>query len=144
VDQFGDMNNVPIHLVKFHMGPIIIWRIWNDCIMVVVDCLMGRMIKHYWLMMNLKRRFKIQSGMVFFLNHLGDKCRQRTRCNCWTLHHVCEHPCLNSHWRREFEFIMVVWSNILNLVWVPFQKLIIGSSSIWIMIMAMFVITSPH
>jgi hypothetical protein len=142
--SFGDVNNVPIRLVKFHSNPIIIWRIWNECIMVVMDYLMGRMIKHYWLTMNLERRFKIQSGMVIFLNHLRDRCCQRTRCNCWTLYHVCGHPCLNSHWQRQFQFIIVIWSNIRNLVWVPFQKIIIGSSSIHIMIMAMFVITSPH
>ncbi len=34
---------------------------------------MGRKIKHYWLTMNPTRHFKIQNGVVFFLNHSGDK-----------------------------------------------------------------------
>jgi hypothetical protein len=82
--SFGDVNNVPRRLVKFHLGFIIIWRIWNECILVAVDYFMGRRIKHYWLMMNLTRHFKIWSGMFFFLNCLGDICCQRTMCNCWT------------------------------------------------------------
>jgi len=45
--------------------------------MVVVDCLMGRKIKHYSLMMNLKKGSRIPNGVVFFLNHLGDKCCQK-------------------------------------------------------------------
>jgi len=36
-------------------------------IMVVMDYLMGRKIKHYSLMMNLAKRFKIPNGVVFFL-----------------------------------------------------------------------------
>jgi hypothetical protein len=95
ISSFGDMNNVPKHLAKFPLGLIIIWRIWNECIMFVLDYFMGRKIKHYWLMMNLPKCFKILNGLVFFLNHLGDKCCQITRCIGWTSHHVCDHHCLN-------------------------------------------------
>ncbi len=37
------------------------------CIMVVVGYLMARKIKYCWLMMNLVKHFKIQSGVTFFL-----------------------------------------------------------------------------
>jgi hypothetical protein len=73
--SYGDVNNAPRCLVKFHPGPIIIWRIWNECIMFVVDYVfMGWRIKHYWLMMNPTRHFKIQSGFFFFLNNSRDRC----------------------------------------------------------------------
>jgi hypothetical protein len=45
--------------------------------MVVVDYLMGRKIKHYSLMMNLKRGFGIPNEVVLFLNHSRDKCCQK-------------------------------------------------------------------
>jgi hypothetical protein len=41
-------------------------RIWNECIMLVLDYLMGRRIRHYWLTMNLPKCFGIQNGVVFF------------------------------------------------------------------------------
>jgi hypothetical protein len=41
-----------------------------------------------------------------------------------------------------FMFIMIIWSNILSLVWV-FQRIIIGLSSVLIMRMVMFAITNP-
>jgi hypothetical protein len=142
--SFGDVKNVVIRLVKFHSSPIIIWRIWMSVLWLPWTTLWEGWSNIIDLTMNLERCFKIQSGLAFFLNQSGDRCCQITRCNCWISDHICGHPCLNSHWRRQFEFIMIVWSNILNLVSIPFWKIIIGSSSIWIMIMAMFAITSPH
>ncbi len=133
--SFGDMSNAPKCLAKFPLSLIIIWKIWNKCIMLVLDYFMERRIKHYWLTMNLPKRFRIRSGVVFFLNHLGDKCCQRTRCNGWTSHHICGHRCLNCPFLRHFEFIMTIWLNILNLVSVHLQKIIIGLSNISIMIM---------
>jgi hypothetical protein len=79
---------------------------------------------------------------VFFLNHLGDICCQRTRCNDWTSHFICGNPWLNCHLPRQFKFIMTIWSNILSLIWVPLRRIIIGSSNIWIMIMVLFAITN--
>jgi len=93
--SFGDVHNAPKCLAKFPLSIIIIWKIWNKCIMLVLDYFMERRIKHFWLTMNLSKRFRIWSGVVFFLNHLGDKCCQRTRCNGWTSHHICGHHCLN-------------------------------------------------
>jgi hypothetical protein len=49
----------------------------------------GKGIKHCWLMMNPTRRFGIWNGLVFFLNHSGNRCCQRIRCNGWTCHLVC-------------------------------------------------------
>jgi hypothetical protein len=63
--SFGDMNNAPKHLAKFPLGLIIIWRIWNKYIILVMDYLMERRTKHYWLMMNPPKRFGIQSGWSF-------------------------------------------------------------------------------
>jgi hypothetical protein len=79
----------------------------------------------------------------FKKNHSGDKCCQITRCNDWTSYHICAHHCLNCYWQRRFVFIMIVWPNILSLVRFPLQRIIIGSSSILIMILAMFTITTP-
>jgi hypothetical protein len=43
--SFGDVNNVPKHLVKFHPCLIITKRIWNMFIMLVMGKIMER-IKH--------------------------------------------------------------------------------------------------
>jgi hypothetical protein len=82
------VNNAPKHLAKFPLGIIIIWRIWNEYSMLVLNYLMGRRIKHCWLIMNLPKWFRILSELVFFLNHSKDKCCQRTRCDGWTSHHI--------------------------------------------------------
>jgi hypothetical protein len=90
-----------------------------------------------------KKCFGIQSGVVFFLNHSRNKCCQIIRCNGWTLHLICGHPWLNCHWPRWFEFIMTIWLNILTFVWIFLQKNIIVLSNMWIMKMALIVITNP-
>jgi hypothetical protein len=70
MDQFDfilDVNNVQRLLVKFFLGFTIIWSIWNVCTMIAIGYLMGRKIKHCWLRTNLVKHFKMQSGVVFFL-----------------------------------------------------------------------------
>jgi hypothetical protein len=52
------------------------------------------------LMMNLARPFKIWNGLVFFLNHSGDRCCQRIRYNGWTYHPICGHLWLDCHWPK--------------------------------------------
>jgi hypothetical protein len=64
--SFGDVNNAPKRLTKFPSGLITIWRIWNECITLVMDYLMGRRIKHYWLMMNLPKC--LESKVVWFFS----------------------------------------------------------------------------
>jgi len=77
--------------------------------MVVVDYFTGRRIKYYSLTMNLTRCSKIPNGVVFFLNHLGDRYCQRTKCNGWKSHFIC------GHLIEQFKFIMILWSSILSL-----------------------------
>jgi hypothetical protein len=74
--SFGDVNTAPKRLVKFHWSPIIIQRIWNVCIVFVVSNLMGRRIKHCWLIMDPTRHFGIQNGLrwkSFNVCHIGQK-----------------------------------------------------------------------
>ncbi len=46
----------------------------------------------------------------------GTNVVKKTACNGWTSHFICGHLFLNCHWPRRFEFIIIVWSNILNFV----------------------------
>ncbi len=64
------------------------FKIWNVYIMLTMGKIMERRIKHYWLMMNLTRPFEIWNGLVFFLNHSGDRSCQRIRYNGWIYHPI--------------------------------------------------------
>jgi len=64
-DGWSNCSQVPLLFIGF------------EFIMVVMNCRMGRQIKHLSLIMNLVRRSIIPNGVVFFLNHLGDKCCQK-------------------------------------------------------------------